>query len=292
MASGERAGVEEGGSHSKERDSGGDAASGGSDEGGPRWKFWLRLFAPVLAALGGLMTLRLLGPDVVTHERLHGWIAPLGPWAPLAFIAFLAVRPVTLLPGQIFTAVGGMLFGVLHATLYAMIGSLLAGILIFVLARWLGKPLMKRFAGGKWLRLQKVARRHDFSFAALITINPLVPTDVMMALSAASGGRMWPTVLGMLVGTLPGTYLTAQFGSSLGHGKYVEAAVSGGLVLVSLVIGVIVGRRVAREMREPQPGENSAVKSESGLEEEEAPARMAGSHRGGAALKRSPQAAH
>lgn len=260
MASGERGGVAVSGSEGADVSESPEGDLERSPEvkakgGGARWRFWARLFTPVIAALGGLLMLRLLGPDILTHERLHGWIAPLGPWAPLAFIAFLAVRPVTLLPGQVFTAVGGMLFGVLHATVYAMIGSFLAALLIFLLARWLGKPLMKRVAGGKWQRLQRVARRHDFSFAALITLNPLIPTDVMIAVSAASGGRIWPTVLGMMVGTLPGTYLTAQFGSSLGHGKYVEAAVSGSLVLVSLVVGVFVGRKVVRELGEPTPPE-------------------------------------
>lgn len=224
-------------------------ASGAQGEGF-RWKFWARIMAPVVAALGGLLTLRLLGPDLVTSEQLSEWISPLGPWAPLAFIAFLAVRPVTLLPGQVFTAVGGMLFGVWHATAYAMIGSFLAAVLVYTLARWLGKPLMKRLAGSDYLHLRTVAKRHDLTFAALCTINPLFPTDVMVAMAAASGARLWPTVAGVLLGTLPGTFFTAQFGSALGRGQYLDALWSGGAVLVSLVAGVFLGRKVAREYKE------------------------------------------
>ena len=60
------------------------------------WKFWLRVLAPVLAAIAGLAALRLLGPDILSQHRLAGWIRPLGPFAPLCFILFLAVRPLTL----------------------------------------------------------------------------------------------------------------------------------------------------------------------------------------------------
>ena len=44
----------------------------------------------------------------------------------------------TLLPGTLFVAVGGMLFGTLLGTVYAMIGSFLACAVVFGLARKLG----------------------------------------------------------------------------------------------------------------------------------------------------------
>ena len=76
---------------------------------------WMRIAAPVLASIAGLAMLRLLGPDLLDQETLRRWLAPLGGWTPVAFVALLALRPLTLLPGQPFTALGGILFGALIA---------------------------------------------------------------------------------------------------------------------------------------------------------------------------------
>lgn len=211
-------------------------------------KFWVKVLAPLVLSLAGLVTLRLLGPDVVNQKDLHAFLAPMGRWAPLGFIAFLAVRPVLLLPGQIFTAVAGMVFGSLLGTVYSLMGSFLAAALLFFLARKLGTRLMRRVAGERYEVLSRTARRHDFQFALLTCINPLVPTDVMLATAAASGARFWATVLGVLLGTIPGTFLTAQFGSGLAQGRAVMTAVSGLGLVLSLVLGAFFGRRIYKEV--------------------------------------------
>jgi uncharacterized membrane protein YdjX (TVP38/TMEM64 family) len=215
----------------------------------------MKLLAPLLAALAGLGALRLLGPDVVSQAQLRRWLAPLGQLAPLAFIGFLAVRPLTLLPGQVLCALGGLLFGVVWGTVYAMVGSALSFALVHFLSKRLGgKRLMRKVAGHRYEALRGATRRHDFKFMALATLSPIVPTDVVIAAAACSGARFYAAGAGLLVGTLPGTVLTAQFGSALGQGKTILTIVSAGALVVSLVLGVIVGRQIARDVRDGPPG--------------------------------------
>jgi uncharacterized membrane protein YdjX (TVP38/TMEM64 family) len=228
---------------------------------GASFKKWLRVLVPVGASLGGLALLRLLGPDFVDQQKLNSWLAPLGEGAPVAFIAALAVRPLTLLPGHLFAAVGGMAFGTLWGTLYALLGSFLAALLIFGLARKLGARPMRRLAGSHYLALKRAARRHDFQFAFLACINPLLPTDMMFAAAAASGARFWPSVAGMMLGTLPGTFLMVQFGSGLAQGRTVMTVVSGVGLVLSLVLGGFLGRRVYREINEEPPEEPEPKRS-------------------------------
>jgi uncharacterized membrane protein YdjX (TVP38/TMEM64 family) len=208
---------------------------------------WLRILAPVLASIIGLTTLRLLGPDLLDQRSLRALLAPLGAWAPLVFITLLSVRPVTLLPGQIFAAVGGILFGTLVGTLYALAGSLLAAMLVFFLSRRFGTRVMRRFAGRSYEALSRTARQHDFKVTALATLNPLVPTDLAVAVAGASGARFWPTALGVIAGTLPGTILTVQFGSALGQGKTILTAFAAVGMVLSMVLGVLLGRRVVTD---------------------------------------------
>jgi uncharacterized membrane protein YdjX (TVP38/TMEM64 family) len=240
--------------------------------GGGEVRAWLRVLAPVLASILGLATLRLLGPDVVSQQQLRGFLEPLGVWAPAVFIFCLAVRPVTLLPGQLFTAVGGMVFGTLPATAYSLVGSFLAALLTFGLSRWLGRRMVKKMSGGRYPAITRAAKRHGFKFALLACINPLLPTDVMLATAAAAGARFWPLTLGVLLGTVPGTFLTAQFGSGLAQGRTVMTVVSGVGMVVSLVMGAGLGRRIFREIsqesppeKEPEPEPSARSRQRAGL---------------------------
>ncbi|HVE83877.1 MAG TPA: hypothetical protein VND93_13555, partial [Myxococcales bacterium] len=79
----------------------------------------MKIAAPVLAAIAGLVALRLLARDVVSQRVLSDFLRRFGELAPLVFILFLGLRPLTLLPGQLLTAVGGLLFGALAGTVYA-----------------------------------------------------------------------------------------------------------------------------------------------------------------------------
>ena len=209
---------------------------------------WFKVLAPLLASLAGLLCLRVLGGELLTPHDLRAWLGPLGGWAPVAFVAFLALRPVSLLPGQFFTAVGGILFGALWGTVYALVGSVLASLVIFFLARRLGSRLVRRAAGTHYEALRRAARHHDFKFSLLVCLNPFLPTDVAQAAAAASGARLWPVALGTLLGTVPGTFLTAQFGSALGQGKTILTLVSAVGLLVSLLLGALLGHRVFREV--------------------------------------------
>lgn len=238
-----------------------------------RGRAWVRVLLPVAASLLGLVTLRLLGPDVVSQQQLSEWIRPLGPWAPLAFILFLAVRPVTLLPGQLFTAVAGVLFGTLAGSLYALAGSFLGTALVYLVTKRSGMRFMKRVAGERYQALRRTARRHDFTYGFLMCINPLFPTDVMVALAAGCGARFWPMALGVLLGTVPGTFLTAQFGSALGQGKPVMTALSALGLVVSLGIGIWVGRKVYKEVmgQGPSPEPGAPPAEQAGAPERAAP---------------------
>jgi uncharacterized membrane protein YdjX (TVP38/TMEM64 family) len=70
----------------------------------------------------------------------------------------------------------------------------------------------------------------------------------MLAAAAASGARFWPSVAGMLLGTLPGTFLMVQFGSGLAQGRTMMTVVSGVGLVLSLILGAVLGRRVYREI--------------------------------------------
>ncbi|WNG23416.1 TVP38/TMEM64 family protein [Cystobacter fuscus] len=215
---------------------------------GGKFKLGLKLVAPLCISVGLLVALRVVGPQYLDQQHLSGLLRPLGHWAPLVFVFLLGARPVTLLPGQLFAAVGGILFGTLMGTVYALVGSLLATALIHLLSSRFGRGPMKRLAGHRHDGIQRAARRHGFQVGFLACVNSVIPADVMLAAASAAGARFWPLALGAVVGSVPGTLLTTFFGSSLSQGKTWTTLASVAGLLVSLSLGIVLGRRLAREL--------------------------------------------
>src|SRR4051812_2058083 len=112
-----------------------------------RWSFWLKALAPALASIGALLLFRWATHGSIDRAALSAWLTPLGALAPLGFVLLLGARPLSLLPGGVFVAVGGLLFGPVWGTIYSLVGSFLSSLLIFVLARAFGGRLLRRGGG-------------------------------------------------------------------------------------------------------------------------------------------------
>lgn len=216
---------------------------------GRRARGALRVGIPLAAALGGLVALKLLLPGYVRKEQLVAFFEPMGVWAPLVFLLVLGVRPAALLPGQLLCAVGGMVFGTFWGAVYALVGSALSTSLLFLAASRLGSRPMRRIWGRRYDAVHAVTRNHDFRFAAVCTLNPLLPTDPIIVLMGASGTRYWRTISGVLAGTLPGTILTAHFGAALTERDPWMMAAAGVELVASLALGMVLGRTVVGELR-------------------------------------------
>jgi uncharacterized membrane protein YdjX (TVP38/TMEM64 family) len=52
-----------------------------------------------------------LNPEIVSLQDLQARLGNAGPWAPIAFVAALAVGTVLFVPGSVFGLGGGVLFG-------------------------------------------------------------------------------------------------------------------------------------------------------------------------------------
>lgn len=234
---------------------------GNPTQGGALRKAWtvFQVTLPGLVGVGALVGLKWWVLDDFAPGELTAFFEKFGFWAPVVFVAALTVRPVALLPGQVLCAVGGLVFGTAMGSVYALIGSVLSTTLLFTAARSFGTRPMRRLLGDRYDRISHLAKHHDFQFATVCTLNPLLPTDVIVLGAAASGARYWHTILGVFVGTLPGTVITAHFGSSLRQGNDAMTLAAGVGLLVSLALGGLFGRKIVREFRAaPAPAASPA----------------------------------
>jgi uncharacterized membrane protein YdjX (TVP38/TMEM64 family) len=101
-----------------------------------------------------VITLVMIGLiEFIGLEEIQAYIAQAGPWAPVTYILIKAATyvfaPLSSGPIQLSS---GVMFNLGPAVLYTMIGEVLGGTLSFLMARYLGRPVVRRFVGAEGIQ--------------------------------------------------------------------------------------------------------------------------------------------
>jgi len=144
--------------------------------------------------------------DVVNR---HGGLGP------LIIIALQVAQTVLApIPGHIVGAVGGYLFGLWLGTLYSMAGTLIGSLIILILVRRFGRPLVERFVSPDLLsRLDHYSRQRGSLFLLVAFLSPPIPSD-MACLAAGLTDLPIPWIMVLVaIGRLPGVVMSVAVGA-------------------------------------------------------------------------------
>jgi uncharacterized membrane protein YdjX (TVP38/TMEM64 family) len=206
-----------------------------------QWERYLPLLlVGVLISLVSVFVMQMWGGA----ERIRVLVAGAGAWAPLVFILLKASTYVIApLSGTPLKIAAGALFGVWDGLLYTMAGDVLGGSLNFWIARLLGRPGIRRFAGAKAIAQVDETVEHAGGWRALLAAR-LVLSAVYDFISYAAGlsnlpfrQYLWVTV----VGGVPAGLMYVFIGDALTRGPAV-LYILGGLAVV-MGVGVWMQRR-------------------------------------------------
>jgi uncharacterized membrane protein YdjX (TVP38/TMEM64 family) len=186
-------------------------------------------------------------PSDLGVDTVRGWIDQLGPWGGIAFAIIYAVAISLLLPGAIFTAIGGALFGWV-GIIYVVCGATLGAMVSFGLARWLGEPFVRKILKNKFDRLatwNDKLEDHGFMTVLFLRLVPLFPfngLNVGLGLTKVTAPQYF---LATLLGIIPGTVAYGYFGIALADLNVVEIVIAIGLIalLSAIYPGYLRGRR-------------------------------------------------
>jgi uncharacterized membrane protein YdjX (TVP38/TMEM64 family) len=138
----------------------------------------MKALAKISAAIVGLAVLVFLGREApAVLPRFTAWVASLGAWGPLAFIAGYSIAPVIFAPAFLLTIAAGAIFGFVKGVLYVMVGATIGATLAFLTGRYLAR----HFVEGLLTReprlalIDRAVERHGFRLVALLRMSPAVP---------------------------------------------------------------------------------------------------------------------
>jgi len=231
-------------------------------------EFRKNLFKALLLAaflIAGLAIVRFspLGEylKVSNMEALKQSLLEFGALAPLAFLFGGAVAITSGVPRSVVSILGGLVFGLWGGILLALLAALLGSAFIFLLTKWLGRPLFKQKVGAYLKALENHTQADGFLMVIILRQLPLTSLliNVLIGLTSISMGIF---LLGSIVGLLPETIIFALFGSSLQEDFILRVSIASTLWIILILMIRLFFRRsplaqsIARKLK--------AIKSDHG----------------------------
>ncbi len=177
----------------------------------------LRFASLLLLIVGGAAALRFTPlKQFLDRSRLVAFFDHLrdASWAPLALLALFVVLAPVGLPMTPLIIASGVVFGPLLGALYNIVGCIAGAVVSYWLARLMGRDFIRRIAGKRLKRIEKLMRRRGFWSLVGVRFLP-VPFPVVN-FGAALAGVPFPTfLLATAFGLTPSLLVYTNFASTL-----------------------------------------------------------------------------
>lgn len=212
---------------------------------------------------------------ITPHETaIERWIADLGPWAPVLYVAAFAIATSLFLPKSMLSMAGGAIFGPWWGLVWVFAGSLVVANATFLLGRHVLRDRVRRSLQG-----HPTLSAIDASVASrglrLVVLLRMAPISFALMNWLLSASRIsYPAFLLGCLGLLPGTLSTVLLGfaarhtadlaargadDGLAHGDSVAREIAlYSAILASVLVTVVVTRIAVNAVKDAESGAAAA----------------------------------
>ena len=182
-------------------------------------------------------------------ERFQQWVDSQGLLAPVLFMGMVILQVVVaVIPGEPLEIAAGYAFGALEGTVLCVLGTLIGGVLVFLLVRRFGVQAVEFFFDlekFRSLRFFQDRRRLTF-WVFLVFFLPGTPKDVLCYFVGLTDMRLRTWILVSAVARIPSIITSTVGGSALGMGEYAFAAIAFLAALAISGLGLLAYRAICR----------------------------------------------
>ncbi|MFN8535791.1 MAG: VTT domain-containing protein [Dehalococcoidia bacterium] len=177
---------------------------------------------------------------------LRNWVLSFGPAAPVALLGLQIIQIVIApIPAQAIGMVSGYLYGFWGGLVVTFIGGTIGSIVALSLGRYVGKPIVSKFADGRVIAwVQRFDRVSSVAIWAVIFALPI--GDPLLYAAGLTGLSLRMLIVGATIGRFPGMMFANYFGAeteTLGPWAWVFGFAIGG---VTMALFTLNHRRIQR----------------------------------------------
>lgn len=143
------------------------------------------------------------------------WLAEMGPWGPVLFVALYAGATIFFLPGSILTLGAGALFGVGWGSVYVSLASTLGATGAFIVGRYLARDIVARWVDRdpRFAAIDRAVAHEGWKIVGLTRLSPVFPFTLLNYAFGLTRVSLRDYVLASWLGMMPGTVLYVYLGS-------------------------------------------------------------------------------
>ena len=182
-------------------------------------------------------------------ERFQQWVDSQGLLAPVLFMGMVILQVVVaVIPGEPLEIAAGYAFGALEGTVLCVLGTLIGGVLVFLLVRRFGAQAVEVFFDLEKFRSFRFFqdRRRLTFWVFLVFFLPGTPKDVLCYFVGLTDMRLRTWILVSAVARIPSIITSTVGGSALGMGEYAFAAIAFLAALAISGLGLLAYRAICR----------------------------------------------
>lgn len=175
-------------------------------------------------------------------------------YAVVIFIALQTLQVVAApVPGEVTGFIGGLLFGTVWGVLYSTIGLTLGSWAAFMLARWMGRPLVEAVMNPATMRRYDYVIKHKGLFLAfLLFLIPGFPKDYLCYVLGLGPMRQRDFLVVCIIGRLLGTTLLTLGGTYFRDERWRELFIVIGVSIVITLLAMIYRQHIEQFIRRLQ----------------------------------------
>jgi len=173
-------------------------------------------------------------------EEIRDFIQKKGILAPIVYVLLLSLLPLLLFPDSVLVIAGGMLFGLVRGTILTSIGSLIGGVIAFLISRAFGSKVVRKITKRDLVLFEKYKGYSGFFIILLLRLIPLFPFKVVSYSAGLTDMKLRDFCLATVIGSLPGIIVYTNLGDKANDfgskGFYVSVVLVVLLFVVSYVL--------------------------------------------------------
>lgn len=172
-----------------------------------------------------------------------------GSLGPVVYIILLALLPLVLFPDSVLVIGGGMVYGLVGGTILTSIGSLLGGIIAFIISRKLGREAVKKLIKNDLVLFNKDNKMGGFLVILMLRLIPLFPFKVVSYSAGLSDIRLRDFSMATVIGSLPGIIVYTNLGdkaNEIGSKGFYQAIT---MLIVLFIVSFII-KKIYKMRRE------------------------------------------
>lgn len=197
--------------------------------------------------------------DVVSQsEEFRKTILSYGYLGAFVLIAFQVVQIlIPFIPGELVQIAGGYVYGGLIAPIYLLFGTLLGGVIVFYLSRFIGYPLVKIFVSKE--KMEKFSflmqsKKAEITLFILFLV-PGVPKDTLIYLAGLTPVKPLRFFIILTIARIPGILGTSFIGANILEKDYKDIYLMVGIIAVVLIVGLVFRKQILEKVLEKHSGE-------------------------------------